>query len=190
MFGAIVSATDPVAVLSIFGEVNAPKWLATLVTGESLFNDGTALVLFTTLLGIATTHVFDPGATITQILLAVVGGISLGIGVGFIGSVLVQRIDDALLETTITLILAYGGYLLASALAQFWPTRNGHGSHRLQRAWGPGHVTLHTHPGTCHLGISRLSGQFPFIFTGWFGAAIDLERSQPPPWAGACGGPC
>jgi monovalent cation:H+ antiporter, CPA1 family len=116
LFGAIVGATDPVAVLAIFGEVGAPRRLSTLVAGESLFNDGTALVIFTALLGIATTHTFDPTTTIVRLFITVVGSIALGIGVGLAGSIIVQYFDEAILETTLTLIIAYGGYLLADAI--------------------------------------------------------------------------
>ncbi len=116
LFGAIVSATDPVAVLAIFGEVGAPRRLATIVNGESLFNDGTALVLFATILAAATSGTVSAGATIERFVVEVVGALALGTVVAVMGGTVVQRIDDALIETTITLIMAYGGYLLADRL--------------------------------------------------------------------------
>jgi CPA1 family monovalent cation:H+ antiporter len=121
LFGTIVAATDPVAVLSIFGEVSAPRRLAAIVTGESLFNDGTALVFFAAALEVATAHGVDAGRTAEHFVVAVLGGLILGVAVGIVGSTVLQRIDEALLETTITLILAYGGYLLASALGSSGP---------------------------------------------------------------------
>jgi len=121
LFGTIVAATDPVAVLALFGELGAPRRLATLVAGESLFNDGTALVFFAVALEIATAHQVDAGTTVEHFLIAVVGGLALGVAVGTLGSTLLQSIDDALLETTITLILAYGGYLLAGGLGSSGP---------------------------------------------------------------------
>lgn len=116
LFGTIVSATDPVAVLAIFGDLNAPRRLATLVTGESLFNDGTALVFFASMLTIVTAHTVDPGRTIEHFLLDIVGSLALGMSIGLVGSVVIRQIDEALLETTITLIIAYGGYLIANRL--------------------------------------------------------------------------
>ncbi len=116
IFGAIVSATDPVAVLAIFGEVGAPRRLATIVNGESLFNDGTALVLFATLLDIGPSGAFHAADTVERFAVAVAGSLALGAAVAVLGGTVLRRIDDALLETTITLIMAYGGFLLADRL--------------------------------------------------------------------------
>lgn len=121
LFGTIVAATDPVAVLSIFGEVGAPTRLNTIVTGESLFNDGTALVFFTTTLGIATTRTIHLGLTFEHFAIAVAGALALGAAIGVTGAAILRFIDDALLETTITFIMAYGGYLLADRLGSSGP---------------------------------------------------------------------
>lgn len=116
LFGTIVSATDPVAVLAIFGDISAPRRLSTLITSESLFNDGTALVFFATMLTIVTSHTVDPGRTVEHFLLDIVGSLALGVAIGLVGSYVIRSIDEALLETTITLIIAYGGYLVANRL--------------------------------------------------------------------------
>lgn len=121
LFGTIVAATDPVAVLAVFGELGAPRRLTTIVTAESLFNDGTALVFFATALGIATAHAVDVAATAEQFVVAVIGALALGAVVALVGGRVLRRIDDALLETTVTLIMAYGGYLLAERLGSSGP---------------------------------------------------------------------
>lgn len=124
LFGTIVAATDPVAVLAVFGEVGAPRRLSTIVTAESLFNDGTALVFFTTMVGVATGVAgsgVDVGVTIEQFVLGVAGSLALGVAVGILGTSILSRIDDALLETTILLIIAYGGFLLATRLGASGP---------------------------------------------------------------------
>lgn len=116
LFGAIVAATDPVAVLAIFGELGAPRRLTTIVNAESLFNDGTALVLFATMLGVAAAGTINIPAVGEQFVAEVAGSLALGAAVGVLGGTVLLRIDDALLETTITLIMAYGGFLLADRL--------------------------------------------------------------------------
>jgi len=121
LFGAIVGATDPVAVLAIFGEVGAPRRLSTIVSAESLFNDGTALVIFATILGVVTSGAFNGGATVERFVIVVAGSLALGAAVGVLGGTVMARLDDALIETTITVILAYGGYLLADWLTVSGP---------------------------------------------------------------------
>ncbi|HWE61521.1 MAG TPA: sodium:proton antiporter [Chloroflexota bacterium] len=121
LFGAIVAATDPVSVLSIFGQVRAPAALAAIVNGESLFNDGTALVLFTQALAVVEGARVAPFHMAGQIVVVIVGSLALGAVVGLGGARILSRIDDALLETTITFIMAYGGYLLADHLTLSGP---------------------------------------------------------------------
>jgi NhaP-type Na+/H+ or K+/H+ antiporter len=99
--------------------VGAPRRFSTTVTAKSLFNDGRALVFFTAMVGVATgvagTGV-SVGVTIEQFVLEVAGSIALGVAVGIVGTVILSRVDDALLETTILLIIAYGGFLLVDRL--------------------------------------------------------------------------
>jgi CPA1 family monovalent cation:H+ antiporter len=121
LFGTIVAATDPVAVLATFAELGAPRRLATIVTSESLFNDGTALVLFASMLGLATSHTVSVGDTIEHFGVQLVGSLAVGAAIGLLGTTLVQRMDEALIETLLTLIIAYGGYLLTSALGLSGP---------------------------------------------------------------------
>lgn len=121
LFGTIVAATDPVSVLAIFREVGAPRKLTTIVNSESLFNDGTALVLFTIVLGIALHGSFSFFDSLTRLLVVIGGSVLLGGAIGLGGARILNGIDDALAETSITLILAYGGYLLADQLTLSGP---------------------------------------------------------------------
>ncbi len=113
LFGAIVAATDPVSVVAIFRELGAPTRLRTILEGESLFNDGTAIVLFRLILGILLAGTFDPAASALQFVVVVGGGLLLGLVLGYAFSYLLSRIHDYLLETVLTIVLAYGTYFLA-----------------------------------------------------------------------------
>ena len=113
VFGSLIAATDPVAVISLFRVLGVPKRLSVLVEGESLLNDGTALVLFNLMLAIALTSQFDPVKSVFAFITVSAGGIGVGIALGWIISRIIARIDDYLIEITLTTVLAYGSYLLA-----------------------------------------------------------------------------
>lgn len=114
LFGAMVAATDPISVLAIFREVGAPQRLKTLMEGESLFNDGTSVVLFTALFA-----VLYEGATPSASAVAVdfvkvcVGGGLIGLAFGVLCYWLMKSLDDHLLEVTLTVVLVFGSFLLA-----------------------------------------------------------------------------
>lgn len=121
VFGALMSATDPVAVVALFRAVGAPKRLAVLVEGESLFNDGTAIVVFN--LALAASMSAAGGGERFGLVPAVVDfvrisfvGVGVGVGLGWIVARLVARIDDYLIETTLTTVLAFGSYLVGERL--------------------------------------------------------------------------
>jgi CPA1 family monovalent cation:H+ antiporter len=116
VFGALISATDPVAVVALFRALGAPKRLALLVEGESLFNDGTAIVVFNLVLVTALTGVFHPVQGAVDFLRVAVGGLAVGLVFGWLVAQLIARIDDYLIETTLTTVLAFGAYLLAERL--------------------------------------------------------------------------
>jgi monovalent cation:H+ antiporter, CPA1 family len=116
LFGSMVSATDPISVLSIFKEVAVDERLSVLVEGESLLNDGTAVALFQILLASAIGGGVGLVLGAGQFLLSVVGGALLGLSLGYFVSKLTKRIDDAQIEITFTTILAYGTFLLARHL--------------------------------------------------------------------------
>jgi CPA1 family monovalent cation:H+ antiporter len=116
LFGAIISATDPISVLAIFKDLNVPKRLALIIEAESLLNDGTAVVLFEILAVGVVAGTLSPLRGAFQFVIAVLGGAAIGVASGFLVSKLTARIDDPQVEITLTTILAYGCYLLAHHL--------------------------------------------------------------------------
>lgn len=123
VFGALIAATDPVAVVSLFKALGAPKRLTTLVESESLFNDGTAIVLFKLILAVALSTVvgsngdghgsFDILSATVDFFRVSAGGLLIGIGLGWIIAQIIARVDDYLIETMLTTVLAFGAYLVA-----------------------------------------------------------------------------
>lgn len=123
-FGALISATDPVAVIAFFRNLGVSKRLQMLVEGESLFNDGVAIVLFNMAIGFAVSGI-DPAAQgvtllasgVTTFLQVSLGGLGVGLALGFIASyVILKNVDDPLIETTTTVALALGAYVFAETL--------------------------------------------------------------------------
>ena len=115
--GAIVSATDPVSVVATFRSLGAPHRLRTLVEAESLFNDGTAVVIFTIAVAAASGSVAPQHAVVwfTSTILISAG---LGLVAGFVATRVMAVADDHLIELAISVVLAYGTYLLADRLGE------------------------------------------------------------------------
>jgi CPA1 family monovalent cation:H+ antiporter len=116
VFGALIAATDPVAIISLFRTLGVPGRLGILVEGESLFNDGTAIVIFNVMLGVAVTGEFSMWESLLDFIRVVVGGLAIGVGTGSIIAWIIARVDDHLIEITLTTVLAFGSYLLAEEL--------------------------------------------------------------------------
>jgi CPA1 family monovalent cation:H+ antiporter len=113
VFAALIAATDPIAVVALFKSLGAPKRLAILVEGESLLNDGTAVVVFTLVLGVVTGRDLSLGAAVLDFVKVVGVGALIGTAVSFAVSKVIQQVDEPMIEITLTTIAAYGSFAAA-----------------------------------------------------------------------------
>jgi CPA1 family monovalent cation:H+ antiporter len=115
VFGALIAATDPVAVVALFQSLGAPKRLVLLLEGESLFNDGTAIVLFHSMLAIVASGEFKLVHNLINFIKVAAGGLLIGWLIGWLIARLLRRVDDHLIEISLSLVAAYGSYLIAES---------------------------------------------------------------------------
>ncbi|MGD8476206.1 MAG: sodium:proton antiporter [Burkholderiales bacterium] len=117
LFGALISPTDPIAVMGILKSARAPKELELLISSEALFNDGVAVVIFSLLLGMLTSGVApSPGQTFALLANETGGGLLFGMCLGYLTFHLLKTVDNYQVEVLLTLAAVTGGYALASKL--------------------------------------------------------------------------
>ncbi len=116
LLGAILAATDPIAVVTLLRRLKAPGGLAAILEGESLFNDGTGVAVFSAVLATILSGAPSFGDASIRFLELTLGGTAVGLAVGFLGLALLRFAEDAPLEILATLVIAYGSYLAADLL--------------------------------------------------------------------------
>jgi len=116
LLGAILAATDPIAVVTLLRRLKAPGGLAAILEGESLFNDGTGVAVFSAVLATILSGAPSFGDATIRFLEITLGGTAIGLAIGFLGLGLLRFAEDAPLEILATLVIAYGSYLAADLL--------------------------------------------------------------------------
>jgi monovalent cation/hydrogen antiporter len=116
VLGAIVAPPDPVAAVAVTSRLGAPRRLATILEGEGLLNDATALVVYRVAVAAAVSGSFSIGEAGVELVVSAVGGTLVGLAIGWAGGRILRRVDDAAVENTVKLLLPYGTWLAAERL--------------------------------------------------------------------------
>ena len=116
VFAALVAATDPIAVVSLFRRLGVPPRLTTLVEAESLFNDGTSIVVLSLVLAFVGGTTTSVAALSGSFALVIGGGALVGIAFGYVVAFVTRRLDDPMIEITLTTVAAYGSFVVAERI--------------------------------------------------------------------------
>jgi Na+/H+ antiporter len=116
VLGAVVGPTDPVASIATFSRIGVPARLRLLVEGEAMINDGTALVAYRVALVAAVEGTFSAGDALVEFVVSAAGGVAVGLAVGWVGTHVIRRQSDVALSIFVTVIVAYGSYVIAEEL--------------------------------------------------------------------------
>src|SRR4051812_25346136 len=115
VLGAVLAPTDPVAATAVFRRTPVPERVAVVVEGESLVNDGVGLSLYRTAVGAATAGAFSLGSAALDFVLVAVGGVAIGLAIGWALNALKRRVQEPEIEITLSLFTPYAAYIAAEA---------------------------------------------------------------------------
>jgi monovalent cation/hydrogen antiporter len=116
VLGAVVSPPDPVAAVAVAGRLGLPRRVVTILEGEGLLDDATALVVYRVAVAAAVSGAFSIGEAAVELAVSAVGGTAVGLAVGWVGSRILRRVSEAPVENTVKLLLPYVGWLAAERM--------------------------------------------------------------------------